>query len=1105
MTHDTPLPVPLAPVDALTAPFSLSVLTVTKGNASKQLLVGAQGQPIKGQGSLAITAGVLEHVQVAGLTGLQTLLRAIRPDQALVHGIVKGSQPTDTAPLVTKDARDQAKPGTLAPGTIARSKDFLEYPADRFLLMFDRDDNPEDPAQVTTAEALLALLAPLLPGLADAGVLTTVSTSSGIRDKQTNDWLIPPTGSHSYFLARGDLARFVGLLKIRLWNAGYGFCKLGTPNAQTGVAAVLERAAVDLMVFSPERLDYVAGARIAKNAPFYQDRGEPRLLPGGLLDLDAFPDVTPAERQAYEARLTAAKAALAPARFQQVQAVILAAEPELPADQVKVLAQQRLQHQEEGLLSDDFLLYFFHRKKAVAVKDLSADYDDMRLADPAEPTYRDGTDAIFHWRQGDWLINSFAHGLLTTYRAVPTPPPDPDEEDMADLLQRADAPKSRAAPAPPPDSILATAFADKWRTTLAFDLHRQAFMRYGATTGIFQELDDLEVDADLTTQLTRLLPDGFYTKTLRNVKYLLKSALHTRMASGPSTLVPFTNGVLDVYDMTWKDHSPDFRLTWHLPYAYEPTATCPRTQDWLLEACRGRADQVEVLRAFLKAVLCGRTDIQRFPELVGPGGSGKGTFTRLAQGLVGLDNVAVTELKYLESNRFETSNLIHKRLIVVADAEQWAGQITTLKALTGGDSLRVERKHVQTHPDAVAEGLVLVSANEPITSADYTSGLTRRRIPIPFQHQPAAWRNLLEIKGGVFQGELAGEFPGVVNWVLAMDDSDMLRYLLETSSVAPTLAASQARALVRTNPLAAWANDRLTLDPAPGEPGTPDQPSEGVRVGIARREEQGNRYEREDDWLFPNYVAYCDGTKSHALSLRRFTDLLLDLLTVQLRLATVEHKTTNKGSTFFGIRFRWPSDNEHTPTRPGPAKQPYRPKVPFLITGFPEAPTPPSPPRGGNPSPSEGFKAVGEGYGEGLESLSAGSEESEGYSVRIGREKEEREEEGGYAPPTPDNVAPRARAYRGRVDDPSLPSLPALVQRNPSLDPSPTPHSTPHRDAQTGGRLSPSYCPGCGRNSTWIIRTGQEVCCKCETPRSTGDARPGGENTTGPLPRRYCE
>ena len=169
----------------------------------------------------------------------------------------------------------------------------------------------------------------------------------------------PPTGSHTYFLARGDLQRFVNLLTVRLWNAGYGYCKLASPNRQTGVASVLERALVDLSVFSPERLDYVAGARIAKDAPFYQDRGEPQLVEGTILDLDALPEVTIEERTAYTERVQAAKATLAPERFRMVKETVEAQDPLLPDDQVETRVQQRLERQESGQLPDDFLLYFF--------------------------------------------------------------------------------------------------------------------------------------------------------------------------------------------------------------------------------------------------------------------------------------------------------------------------------------------------------------------------------------------------------------------------------------------------------------------------------------------------------------------------------------------------------------------------------------------------------------------------------------------------------------------------------------------------------------------------------------------------------------------------
>jgi len=149
------------------------------------LLAGANGLPIKGQGSLAIARGMIEHVEVAGLAGLRDLLATIPQKQALVHGVVKGSRPGDVAPLVTTEALKQAAPGTHAPGTVARSLEFFHYPPGIHALLFDRDDNIEDPTTLTSAEDLLQLLAALFPAIGAAGTVVTRSTSSAIRDKKT--------------------------------------------------------------------------------------------------------------------------------------------------------------------------------------------------------------------------------------------------------------------------------------------------------------------------------------------------------------------------------------------------------------------------------------------------------------------------------------------------------------------------------------------------------------------------------------------------------------------------------------------------------------------------------------------------------------------------------------------------------------------------------------------------------------------------------------------------------------------------------------------------------------------------------------------------------
>jgi hypothetical protein len=269
--------------DATTTLFSLSVLTATKGNASKRLIpASVDNGPIKDPThTLGISTGCVEHAQVAGLAGLRDLLQRITPKQALVHGVPKGSNPGDVLHLVLADKYSGA------PGTVARTLTCIDYPPGVRLMMCDYDPAPEAPETMTSAGELIARLTGIWPAFAEAGWLATTSTSSAIRDKQTQAWLKPPAGMHVYLLVTGNITRFREQARVRLWLAGTGYCKLATPNKDTGVASLLERCLIDLTVLSPERLDYVAGALIPPGAPFYQDCPAPELHPGLVLDLEA--------------------------------------------------------------------------------------------------------------------------------------------------------------------------------------------------------------------------------------------------------------------------------------------------------------------------------------------------------------------------------------------------------------------------------------------------------------------------------------------------------------------------------------------------------------------------------------------------------------------------------------------------------------------------------------------------------------------------------------------------------------------------------------------------------------------------------------------------
>jgi hypothetical protein len=241
-----------------------------------------------------------------------------------------------------------------------------------------------------------------------------------------------------------------------------------------------------------------------------------------------------------------------------------------------------------------------------------------------------------------------------------------------------------------------------------------------------------------------------------------------------------------------------------------------------------------------------------------------------------------------------------------------------------------------------------------------------------------------------------------------MPEATMEQYLLHAATVAPTLAESHRRTLVQTNPLAAWADERLTLDPAPGKAVPAAYRPASVKVGVAVLDAERYRYEHEDVWLYPNYVAYCKSTNNKPLSLRRFTNLLIDLLLSQLHLTTVEQKTLKTGSHIRGIRFRRLSDDTNVSIDPDT----HIPEVPFLITGTP--PAPPKPPSGTpHPSPGEGSEAAGEGWGEGLNGVGYGSEGSEADLTRMYREGESNSNAHHEASTDNTHTDGLARAYKG--------------------------------------------------------------------------------------------
>jgi putative DNA primase/helicase len=478
-----------------------------------------------------------------------------------------------------------------------------------------------------------------------------------------------------------------------------------------------------------------------------------------------------------------------------------------------------------------------------------------------------------------------------------------DLERARNELRRTYTPQASAGSA---QAQIAAALAQEYVGHLAYETNRKAWMAYA--NGLWTPTDTEYIQQRIASYMDALLHGDYSWYDLSGVERLLGRRLAHTLSLDTPGWVPFRNGALCLETMTLYAHSPERPFLWQLPYAYDPLETCPKTQAWLHEAVGGTHDQVQVLRAYAQAVVTRRVDLQRYLETIGPGGTGKGTYTRLRMALVGSENTFATELKHLEATRFEVSHLRGKVLMVVTDAERYGGPVNQLKAITGQDFVRMVEKFKAQRTE-IAPVMVVVAANEPVQSADYTSGLVRRCLSMSFRHRPSAPRDLLSRKDGRWHGKLAPEIPGVLNWVLALPDALMEVLLQQTTETLPSLHATWAYSLVDTNPLTEWANQALLLDDRTDAEG---KALALVNVGRAHKLGCTNGYEHQDTWLYPNYRAWIDDTGGKPLSSRRFTGLLKDLFENQLRLEGGEDRDDNKGSRFLGIRFRTTRDKDES-------------------------------------------------------------------------------------------------------------------------------------------------------------------------------------------------
>jgi putative DNA primase/helicase len=195
------------------------------------------------------------------------------------------------------------------------------------------------------------------------------------------------------------------------------------------------------------------------------------------------------------------------------------------------------------------------------------------------------------------------------------------------------------------------------------------------------------------------------------------------------------NGIIDLSSGSHSAPDRAAKITKTLNVEYDADADCPKFKKLVRDLLGGDRDKIEFLQKLAGYWLTGSTKFHIFPILVGDAACGKTTFVNAIKDVLGdyATDMMPDTLFETSANavaQYDLATLRGRRFVVAQEAEsEQRLRASVVKALTGGDTLKVRLPYQEPWPMSPSAKLLMVANRRPNLDA-LDPGLRRRVVII---------------------------------------------------------------------------------------------------------------------------------------------------------------------------------------------------------------------------------------------------------------------------------------------------------------------------------------------------------------------------------------